>query len=94
MTFRSAAPPVRFPHVYGINMPSRHELVAHGRQIPEIATELGADYLIYQEVDDMQAAIIEGSNVTELEMSCFTGEYVTGNVTAEYLAWVERNQLS
>ena len=94
VTFTSAAPPVRFPHVYGINMPSRQELVAHGRRIPEISTEIGADYLIYQEVADMQAAIIEGSNVTELDMSCFTGEYVTGNVTPEYLAWVEANQLS
>jgi amidophosphoribosyltransferase len=94
VTFTSAAPPVRFPHVYGINMPTAHELVAHGRKIPEIATELGADYLIYQEVADMQAAIIEGSNVTDLEMSCFTGDYVTGTVTPEYLAWVEANQLS
>jgi amidophosphoribosyltransferase len=80
VTFTSAAPPVRFPHVYGINMPTRHELVA--------------DHLIYQEVADMQAAIIEGSDVTELEMSCFTGEYVTGTVSPEYLAWVEANQLS
>lgn len=94
VTFTSAAPPVRFPHVYGINMPSRHELIAHGRKIPEINTELGSDYLIYQEVADMQAAILEGSNVTELEMSCFTGEYVTGTVSEEYLAWVEANQLS
>jgi amidophosphoribosyltransferase len=94
VTFTSAAPPVRFPHVYGINMPSRQELVAHGRRIPEIATELGADNLIYQEVADMQAAILEGSNVTSLEMSCFTGDYVTGTVTPEYLAWVERTQLS
>jgi amidophosphoribosyltransferase len=94
VTFTSAAPPVRYPHVYGINMPTRHELVAHGRKIPEIATELGADYLIYQEVADMQAAIIEGSAVEALEMSCFTGDYVTGSVTPEYLAWVEANQLS
>jgi len=94
VTFTSAAPPVRFPHVYGINMPSPHELVAHGRKIPEIAAELGADHLIYQEVDDMRDAIIEGSNVTELEMCCFTGEYVTGGVDADYLAWVEANQLS
>jgi amidophosphoribosyltransferase len=94
VTFTSAAPPVRYPHVYGINMPTRHELVAHGRKIPEIATELGADYLIYQEVADMQAAILEGSSVTALEMSCFTGDYVTGTVTPEYLAWVEANQLS
>lgn len=94
VTFTSAAPPVRYPHVYGINMPTRRELIAHGRKIPEINTELGSDYLIYQEVDDMQAAIIEGSDVTELEMSCFTGEYVTGTVTPEYLRWVEENQLS
>ena len=94
VTFTSAAPPVRYPHVYGINMPSRHELVAHGRRIPEIAIDLGADYLIYQEVADMQAAILEGSDVSALEMSCFTGQYVTGSVTPEYLAWVEKNQLS
>lgn len=94
VTFTSAAPPVRYPHVYGINMPTRRELVAHGRKIPEINTELGSDYLIYQEVADMQAAIIEGSSVESLEMSCFTGDYVTGTVSAEYLSWVERNQLS
>jgi amidophosphoribosyltransferase len=94
VTFTSAAPPVRYPHVYGINMPSRNELIAHGRKIPEINTELGSDYLIYQEVEDMQAAILEGSNIKNLEMSCFTGDYVTGTVTPEYLAWVEANQLS
>ena len=94
VTFTSAAPPVRFPHVYGINMPTRHELVAHGRKIPEINTELGSDNLIYQEVADMDAAILQGSNVASLEMSCFTGEYITGTVTPEYLAWVEANQPS
>lgn len=94
VTFTSAAPPVRFPHVYGINMPSREELIAFGRKIPEIAKELSADHLIYQEVEDMKAAILEGSNVTDLEMSCFTGEYIAGNITDDYLAWVEKNQLS
>ncbi|MBI5162173.1 MAG: amidophosphoribosyltransferase [Micrococcales bacterium] len=94
VTFTSAAPPVRYPHVYGINMPTREELVAAGRKIPEIATELGADHLIYQEVADMTSAILEGSPLTELETSCFTGDYVTGSVTPEYLAWVEANQLS
>ncbi|MGL4340341.1 MAG: amidophosphoribosyltransferase [Rhodoglobus sp.] len=94
VTFTSAAPPVRFPHVYGINMPSRQELVAHGRKIPDINTELGSDHLIYQEIADMQAAIIEGSDITALDMSCFTGDYVTGTVTPEYLDWVERTQLS
>lgn len=92
VTFTSAAPPVRFPHVYGINMPSRQELVAHGRKIPEIGQVLGSDYLIYQEVADMKAAILEGSEVTDLDMSCFTGEYITGTVTPEYLDWVENNQ--
>jgi amidophosphoribosyltransferase len=94
VTFTSAAPPVRYPHVYGINMPSRQELIAHGRKIPEIALELGADHLIYQEVADMEAAIMEGSQLTGLDLSCFTGEYVTGTITPEYLDWVERNQLS
>lgn len=94
VTFASAAPPVRFPHVYGINMPSREELVAHNRTIPEIAEELGCDYLVYQEVDDLKAAILEGSDVDDLDMSCFDGRYVTGTVTEEYLEWVEGSQTS
>ncbi|GAA1967476.1 amidophosphoribosyltransferase [Agromyces allii] len=94
VTFASAAPPVRFPHVYGINMPSRQELIAHGRKIPEIAAELGADHMIYQEVADLQAAITEGTSIESLDLSCFTGDYVTGTVTEEYLGWVEQTQLS
>ncbi|WOQ69792.1 amidophosphoribosyltransferase [Microbacterium limosum] len=94
VTFASAAPPVRFPHVYGINMPSRHELVAHGRTIPEIAQELGADYIVYQEVEDLKAAILEGSDLDDLDLSCFDGRYVTGTVSEEYLAWVEGTQTS
>lgn len=94
VTFASAAPPVRYPHVYGINMPSRHELVAHDRTVPEIAEELGCDYLVYQEVEDLKAAILEGSDVEDLDMSCFDGRYVTGTVTPEYLAWVEGSQQS
>ncbi|KAA9134605.1 amidophosphoribosyltransferase [Microbacterium caowuchunii] len=94
VTFASAAPPVRYPHVYGINMPSRHELVAHGRTIPEIADELGADYMVYQEVEDLKAAILEGSDIDDLDMSCFDGRYVTGTVSEEYLRWVEGSQVS
>jgi amidophosphoribosyltransferase len=94
VTFSSAAPPVRFPHVYGINMPSREELVAYDRKIPEIAKQIGSDHLIYQEIADMNSAITQGSNVTDLENSCFDGRYVTGNVTDEYLRWVEQTQLS
>lgn len=94
VTFASAAPPVRHPHVYGINMPSRSELIAYGRTIPEVAEELGCDHLVYQEVDDLKAAIMEGSELTDLDMSCFDGRYVTGTVTDEYLAWVEGSQSS
>ncbi|MFV0320701.1 MAG: amidophosphoribosyltransferase [Microbacterium sp.] len=90
VTFASAAPPVRYPHVYGINMPSRDELIAHGRTIPEIAEELGADRLVYQEIDDLKAAILEGApDVEDLDMSCFDGRYITGTVSDEYLAWVD-----
>src|SRR5690606_16182013 len=92
--FASAAPPVRYPHVYGINMPSKHELVAHDRTIPEIAEELGCDRIVYQEVDDLKAAIIEGTDLTDLDMSCFDRRYVTGAVTPAYLAWVEKSQSS
>ena len=92
--FASAAPPVRYPHVYGINMPNRNELVAHGRTIPEIAEELGCDGLVYQEVEDLRASILEGTDITELDMSCFDGNYVTGTVSDEYLAWVEKVKTS
>ncbi|MFC0675471.1 amidophosphoribosyltransferase [Brachybacterium hainanense] len=94
VTFASAAPPIRFPHVYGINMPSRHELVAFGRTIPEVAEVLGCDHLVYQEVEDLKSSIIEGSEVEDLDMSCFDGRYVTGTVSEEYLAWVEGAQVS
>ncbi|MGN8026646.1 amidophosphoribosyltransferase [Microbacterium sp. 22242] len=92
--FASAAPPIRYPHVYGINMPSKHELIAHGRTIPEIAEVLGADRLVYQEVDDLKAAITEGSELTDLDLSPFDGRYVTGTVTEEYLGWLEGSQSS
>ncbi|WP_347755801.1 amidophosphoribosyltransferase [Agrococcus sp. ProA11] len=94
VTFTSAAPPVRYPHVYGINMPSRDELIASGRSIPEINEQLRSDFLVYQEVDDLQRAIIGDADISGLDMSCFTGEYVTGDVTPEYLEWVEQTQLS
>lgn len=91
VTFASAAPPVTHPHVYGINMPSRRELIAHGRSNEEIARAIGADHLIYQTVEGMNRAILsQQSAVTELENSCFTGEYISGNITEEYLRWVEQ----
>ncbi|TNU73219.1 amidophosphoribosyltransferase [Miniimonas arenae] len=95
VTFASAAPPVRYPHVYGINMPTRSELIAHGRTIPEANEALGADYLVYQEVEDMKSAILAGqSTVTDLDMSCFDGRYVSGRVDEEYLRWVEETMSS
>ena len=81
-------PFVQFP------VASRHELVAYGRTIPEIAEELGADYMVYQEVEDLKAAILQGSDVEDLDMSCFDGRYITGTVSEEYLAWVEGSQES
>ena len=61
---------------------------------PQIAEELGCDYLVYQEVEDLKAAIMEGSDLVDLDMSCFDGRYVTGTVSEEYLAWVEGSQES
>ncbi|GGA65656.1 amidophosphoribosyltransferase [Pseudoclavibacter endophyticus] len=94
VTFASAAPPVRHPHVYGINMPSRGELVASARSIDEVASVIGCDRLIYQTVEGLHEAIVRGSDITDLDMSCFTGEYVTGTVKPEYLAWLEQHQTS
>ena len=92
--FTSAAPPVRFPHVYGINMPNREELIAHDRTITEIAKKLEIDNLVYQSVDNLRKSIINDSPVKDLEMSCFTGSYVTGTVNQEYLKWVENEYKS
>lgn len=97
VTFASAAPPIRHPHVYGINIPTESELIAHGRTIPEICELLGADHLIYQEVEDLEAAIMDGQTDQQLDgldLSCFTGDYITGNVTQEYLDWVADAQES
>lgn len=95
VTFASAAPPVLYPHVYGINMPTRSELIAHNRTNDEINAQMGSDHLIYQTVEGMNRAILSGQDaVTKLEASCFTGDYVTGDISPEYLAWVENTQQS
>ena len=83
----SAAPPVRYPNVYGIDMPTSTELVAHGRTIPEIQKIIGCDALIYQEVDAMKRAI--GSlnpALAGFDASCFDGVYITGDITADDIA--------
>ena len=87
----SAAPPVRYPNVYGIDMPAVRELVASGREVDEVARLIGADWLVYQDLEDLIAACRhEDSSVEEFDTSCFSGEYVTGDVTPQYL---ERLQL-
>ncbi len=89
--FASAAPPVRYPNVYGIDMPSIHELVATGRSATEVAAEIGADRVIYQDLEDLIAAAREGNpEIRQFDTSCFDGVYVTGDVGREYLAAIER----
>ncbi len=91
--FASASPPVRFPNVYGIDMPSPKELIANGRTDDEIAREIGADRLIYQDLDALVGAIRSvNPKVTRFETSCFSGEYITGDITPEYLAGIERDR--
>src|SRR5690348_4815598 len=88
--FASAAPPVRFPNVYGIDMPTREELIATGRSDAEIAREIGCDELIYQDLEALRNAVRSvNPRVTNFEDSCFSGVYVTGDITQEYLDGVE-----
>ena len=88
--FASAAPPVRFPNVYGIDMPAAHELIAHGRSEQEVCKAIGADKLIYQDLDDLIDAVGKGNpNIKQFDTSCFSHEYITGDIDDEYLARIE-----
>ena len=88
--FASAAPPVRYPNVYGIDMPSTAELVAHNKTNKQICDEIGADKLIYQSLDDLIAAVAQcNTNIKQFDTSCFDGKYITGNITSEYLRAVD-----
>lgn len=85
----SAAPEVRFPNVYGIDMPSANELIAYGRDNEAIRRQIGADELIFQTLDDLVDAVRTGNpEITQFEASVFSGEYVTGDVDQEYLDYV------
>lgn len=91
--FASAAPPVRFPNVYGIDMPTRNELIGHGRDEKQIADAIGADGLIYQDLEDLERAARWGSSRMErFDNSCFSGEYITGDITPAYLDALERQR--
>ncbi|MEH6551151.1 MAG: amidophosphoribosyltransferase [Pseudomonadales bacterium] len=86
----SAAPPVTHPNVYGIDMPSADELIAHGRTVEEITEEIGADWLIYQDLDDLIESCAEGNPAIEtFECSVFDGKYVTGGINQHYLDRIE-----
>jgi len=88
--FASAAPPVRFPNVYGIDMPSRAELIATGRSDEDICREIGADGLIYQDLDDLKEAVRKANPaIADFDASCFDGRYITGDITPEYLDLIE-----
>jgi amidophosphoribosyltransferase len=85
--FASASPPVRFPNVYGIDMPNQKELVATGRSEAEIAREIGADLLVYQELEALKDAVRDcNPMLRDFEASCFDGKYITGDITLDYLS--------
>jgi amidophosphoribosyltransferase len=84
--FASAAPPVRYQNVYGIDMPVVGELIAHNRTEDQVAATIGADRLFYQTVEDLIDAVRQGNpRLRDFDTSCFTGDYVTGGVTSDYL---------
>ncbi|MEX0730881.1 MAG: amidophosphoribosyltransferase [Aquisalimonadaceae bacterium] len=91
--FASAAPAVRYPNVYGIDMPSARELIAHGRTDEEVGRIIGADRLIYQDLEDLVETVRQGNpELSRFDASCFNGEYVTGDVTEAYLQSLENSR--
>ncbi|MEO8102114.1 MAG: amidophosphoribosyltransferase [Betaproteobacteria bacterium] len=91
--FASAAPPVRFPNVYGIDMPSRAELIATGRDVAQIAEAIGADAVFYQDLADLIEDVRScNPAIKSFDASCFDGTYITGGVSDEYLAGIEANR--
>lgn len=88
--FASAAPQVNYPNVYGIDMPAVTELIAHGKTVEEIKNEIGADWLVYQDLEDLVAAAQEGnSKIQQFDCSVFNGDYITGDIDNNYLQLIE-----
>lgn len=88
--FASAAPEVRFPNVYGIDMPNANELIAHGREVDEIRKLIGADGLIFQDLSDLIAAVQEENpDINQFECSVFDGVYITKDIDQGYLDYLE-----
>jgi amidophosphoribosyltransferase len=91
--FASAAPPVRYPNVYGIDMPTGDELIGYGRDDDGIRQTIGADWLIYQDLEDLVDAVSEGNpEVGQFDTSVFTGDYITGDVGEEYLSQLQASR--
>ena len=91
--FCSAAPEVRYPNVYGIDMPSAHELIAHDRSCDEVAELIGADWLVYQDLEDLVEAVREGNpNIGNFDCSVFDGNYITGDINEVYLGKIEQTR--
>lgn len=91
--FASAAPPVKHPNVYGIDMPAARELIAHGRTNDEICEAIGADWLVYQDLADLKDSLSEGNpEIEQFECSVFDGKYVAGDVDQAYLAMLENRR--
>ena len=88
--FASAAPPVKFPNVYGIDMPTRSELIAHGRTEEQVRREITADALVYQDIDALKSSITDvNPMLKKFEASCFDGDYITGDISRDYLDRIE-----
>jgi amidophosphoribosyltransferase len=88
--FASASPPVRYPNVYGIDMPVSRELVAFNRTEEEVSAYIGADWLVYQDLEDLIRAVrYDNGDIEHFDTSCFSGEYVTGDITTDYLRRIE-----
>lgn len=91
--FASASPPVRYPNVYGIDMPDTHEFIAHNKTEQEIQQAIGADWLIYQDLEALIDTVQKGNpSIDKFDTSCFSNEYVTGDVSAQYLEYLENHR--
>ena len=90
--FASSSPPIIHPNVYGIDMPARSEYVAYGKSTEEICKAIGADWLIYQALDDLVEACLGAgqTNIANFDCSCFDGIYVTGGISEDYLSNIEK----
>ena len=91
--FASASPPIKHPNVYGIDMPYVKELIAYGRTVNQICKEIGADKLIYQDLNDLISAVKESnSHINTFDSSCFNGKYITEGVSKKYLDDLGKNR--